>query len=334
MCFQVVAREHRITSGVVVVVAAAFGGACTGVVLGEAEHGLFAPAQIFALVIVGGLHGVYISSGDVQSQLRIFAVGAAGTLHGSAGSNVDLGSQQGGNARGTVFLGGLHADLGSQVRVHGGSQSGGLHQAGDVGRVDGDHGRNAVVAALGNGLDLVGPLGVLCAATADVTGNTATATGLQEGAGPIILSQRIGGEVAPAAVGENSRHLGAFHLAHQVCGTLFGGQTPVFVGVQSAVLVQVFEGVAVIFNDLHAGVGRKAQNFAAFIFQLQPAVLGGGDSVLGALTGLRHVAAGLRCCGGGRRGGSAGGSLAACGHAQRHTNCEDQCQETLYVFQG
>ena len=169
--------------------------------LGKAVDGFGTPAQVLAVRVIGGLQAVDIRGGDVQRELRVLAVGAACTAH-DRGSDIDLRSQQGGHARCPVLLRGLPADMGCQLGIHGGGEGQGLDQSGDVRRVDGDHGGDAVVAALRALLQGVGPLRVGAAAVGDRAGNAAAPAGLQIGQGGVVRRQRFRGEGAvPAAVG-------------------------------------------------------------------------------------------------------------------------------------
>ena len=286
---KVLAREHGVAPGEAVVVAAALGRARAAVVLGEAVDGFVAPAQVVAVFVIGGLEAVDIGGGDVQGQLRVLAVGAARAAHDGRG-DVHLRAQQRRDARRAILLRGLLADLRGQLGVHGGGQGKGLDQAGDVGRVDGDHGGDAIIAALSALLNGVGPLGVGRAAIGDGAGDAAAPAGLQIDQGGVVRRQGLGGEVAvPAAVGQDHGALRALHLPDQIGGALLARLAPVLIHVQRAVLVQILEGEAVVLDDVDAGEAGQAQRVAALVVDAHPAVVGDGDGVLRALARLGNV---------------------------------------------
>ena len=108
--------------------------------------------------------------------------------------------------------------------------------------VHGEHHRDAQLAGLAQLLNFIGALG-----------------GIGCGVKGILINQ---GE-AHIAVGEPAvflanqgqvYHLGGLllrgHLTEQVFGALLGGEPPVFIGVQHAVVIEVFEGIAVHFDDV------------------------------------------------------------------------------------
>ena len=286
---QVLAREHGVTAGEAVVIAAALGSARAAEVFHEAIDGFGAPALILAIGVIGGLQAVDIGGGDVQRQLGILAVSAAGAAHDGR-SDIHLRAQQRRDARRAILLGGLLANLRRQLGVHGGGQGQRFDQAGDVRRVDGDHGGNAVIAALRTLLQGVGPLGVGRAAVGDRAGDAAAPASLQIGQGGVVRRQGFGGERAvPAAVGQYHRALRALHLADQILRALLGGLAPVLIHIQRAVLVQILEGEAVVLHDVNAGYAGQAQRVAALVVDADPAVVGNGDGVFRALARLGNV---------------------------------------------
>ena len=235
------------------VIASALCGSCAAEMLREAVNGLIAPSEIFAVLVIGGLHSVDVSRRDIQGQLRVFAVGSARAAHDRR-CNVDLRSKQSRHASSPVLFCCLLSDLRCQLRIHGRCQRKRLDQSGNVRRIDGDHRRNTIIAALCHFLQRVGPLCVCSAAVGNSSGNAASSAFFQIDPGSVILCKRFGGKVTvPAAVSQDNGFLSALHLAYQILSALFAAQTPVFISVQRSVLVQILEGIAVVFNDLNAG---------------------------------------------------------------------------------
>ena len=220
--------------------------------LGEAVYGLAAPAEIFAVFIIGGLHRIDICSSNVKRQLRILAIRTACAAHNGR-SNVDLRSEQRCDACCAVLLSRFLADLRGQLGIHGRRKGYALHKAGDIAGVNGDHSRNTVQAALCHFLDRIGPLCMGAAAVRDRAGNAAASACAQIDSRCIIRRKGLCGEIAiPAAVCQHERLLLALHLLGQVLCALFYGFSPIFIDVQTSVLVQILESKPVFFNDLNA----------------------------------------------------------------------------------
>ena len=331
----VVVGEHGEPAGVVVVVAAALGGAGAGVVLHDGQHGVIAPAFVGGAV-PGGLHAGHESLSNITIQGGVLAVGGQATVHHGRGRQVDLGAQQGVDTGGAVLLGEFLADLKGGVRIEGGGQGGLLHDAGLAVGVDGHQGGNAEVQALAQLLDQVDPDGVvhvLLGGRAQVAGDAAPAAAGDVGIAAVILAGKlglVGGEGAPAAVGQVGGDLLAAHLVGQVAGAGLRVQPPVLIGVQRAVAVQVLEGEAAGLEQLHAGLLGVAQGRAALVGDFHPAV---GSGLLFPL----HVAGAqlLQVAGVGNRGGGFGPAAGvrrvrrggAAGLARRQAQDHDQRQQ-------
>ena len=274
------------------VITTAFLSAGTNPVLHNGHYGIFAPAQIGAVFGPSGLHTGDKALGNVAGQSGVFTVGAAAALHQGRGSNVNLGSQHHGDTGCTVLLGILLADCHSQLRVKGGSQGQGLHNAGLTIGVDGDHGGQSIGQLLAQLLNQVNPLGVLdigFLVAAQVAGNAAAATahdifhtlgvGLGAAEGIAVI-----GKGAPTAVSQVRSNFFAAHLVDQVMGTGFVAFTPVFVDIQLAILVQVLKSKAVNLQQLDTGSLGVTQGLAALVGNQHPAVGGFGFGPLCAVS--------------------------------------------------
>ena len=112
-------------------------------------------------------------------------------------------------------------------------------------------------------------LAILCA----VAAFAAAAAGPQISSRTVVIRQRFCREIAPASMSQDNSTFCTLHLGYQILGTYVGFQSPVFIYIQCAVLVQILEGKSVIFDDLHTGGGGKAEGLAAFVLNLHPAVI-------------------------------------------------------------
>ena len=281
---EIVARQHVERAVGIVGFTSAFRGAVAGEVLDVGVDALRAPAQVVAFLVIGALQGVHIRRGHIHAQLRILAEGALDAAPAGLGGQVDLRAVDAGHAHRAVFLrvgvGHLSHDGGIEGRAQGqGARPAGDQRAGFRLALHGD----AVLGGFRVGLH---PVDV-----AHRVAGVGKGHGRREGAYALV-HHALGGvaQVAGAGGGVHGQHHQAghllivrLHLLRQVGGAGFGVQAPVFVRVQRAVLVQVLEGVSAVFQDFHAAVSAVTQGGAAFVFHLDPPVLGGRLGVLRAL---------------------------------------------------
>ena len=260
-------------AAVAVVVAAALGGSGAGVVLGDGVDGILAPAKVFAVLRPGALQAGDVGVSQVAAQGRVLGVGAGGAGQVRGGADVNLGSQQHGDADGAVHLSVGHSQRKGNVRIEGGAKSQLVDGVGDVAGVDGNGGGDAPVAVgLTEGLQGVGPFHghASVAGVGSAAGHAAAATALDV---LQVFPVDLGAEGSPAAVGEERGHLVHAQAIGQIPGAGLIVQPPVLIGLQLTVPVQILEGVAVRLDQLHAGVGRVAQGLTSLVGDLDPAVV-------------------------------------------------------------
>ena len=157
MGLKVAVGEYGILGLGVVVVAAALTGARAGVVLHDSDDGAVAPAQVVAVLVIGGLQAGDKGLGQIAGQGGVLAVGAGGTGEDGSADQVDLGAQQHGDPHRAVGLRHLLAGLKGGLCVEGGAEAQLVDNAGNMVGVDGDGGGDAQVLALAQLLEGVGP---------------------------------------------------------------------------------------------------------------------------------------------------------------------------------
>ena len=272
---KVIPGEHVELAAVAVVVAAAFSGSGANIVFGDGVDGVSAPAQVGAVFGPGALQTGDISVSQIAAQSRVLRVSAGGAGQDRGRTDIDLRSQQHSDADGTIHLAVSNAQRKGRVYVKGGAQSQLVNGVGDVAGVNGHGGGDAPVAGgLAESLQGIGPgdshggaAGVGC--TAGHAAAAAVLDVLQ------VCSFNFGPEAHPAAVGEEGDHFLNAQTLGQIAGTGFVVQPPVFIGIKLAVAVQILEGEAVVLDDGDAGVRGIAQDLAALVGDLDPAVVGG-----------------------------------------------------------
>ena len=335
-------------AGGVVGLPSALGGAVAGEVLHHAVEAVRTPAQVVAVLIVGGLHAADGGVGHIPGQCRILAKGGGIAAPAGLGSHINLGAQQRTEANGAVLLGHLLHGLPGQLGGKGGRQG---HVVGVVGQADppaavpgvaSEHDRDAVPNALHIGLHGVGPLGLLLDAKRGRAILDAPDAVVQSSRlGLIQLRRDVVGQAA--VIHHEARDLVGGHQFGQVGRPLVVPLPPVLVQVQLAVAVQILEREAVHLDELHAAVRGVAQGLAALVGHLHPAVgglflaplhLAGAQLLRGkGILLVRH----RRGAGGGGAVRGIGGLLAAVAgaqQAQQHGRAEQARKGFLPLFHG
>ena len=272
---KVIAREYIELAAVAVVVAAALSGACAHVMLGDSVDGVNAPAQVGTVLSPGALQSGDVSVGQVAAQSRVLGIGACRAGQNRGRADVDLGSQQHGDADGAVHLAVSNAQRKGRVHVKGGTQGQLVDGVGDIAGINGHGSGDAPVArGFAESLQGVGPCDSHggTAGVGSAAGHTAAAAVLNIFQ---ICSFNFRPEAHPSAVCEERDHLLHTQEIGQITGAGLVVQTPVLVRIQLAVAVQILEGIAVRLNQLYAGVSGIAQGLPALIEDLDPAVVGG-----------------------------------------------------------
>ena len=266
---------------VVVRFTAGFSGAVAGEVLDRGVQGLAAPAQVFAVLVEGGLQAVHVRLGHIHRQLRVFGEGTGDTAPAGFGRQVDLGAVHGGDTHSAVFSGPGLTDFFRDAGIEGSSDGEGFRPGGADLHAHAAacfrvkvH-RNRQGQGLDIGLDRVGAIhSAVNGGGIAVIGAGAVFQALLPGVGQILAAAAFGGKQ------HQRRQLLSGNLLGQVSRTLVRFKTPVFIGIQLAVPVVVLEGIAINFNNLQAAVRAVAQGGAAFVNNLDPSFLGGLGGVL------------------------------------------------------
>ena len=251
------------------------------------HHGVDTPVAP-PLRLGGGLEPVAVGPGQIGGELRVLAEGAAEAEPARFGGDIDLRRQGGGDAQGAVFGSGYLAETAHELRVEGGGQAErrgplrdlpsrtGVELRGGLGlmpRVGTGVGGDAMVESLDKRLHVVVPLGGhgrtlhtghQHSTQMVVAEELLLVVGQVGGFCPTLLKRLStigrGAEAHPrhhghrlvATVEHQSGNLLDGEFGSQVGGTLLRTDTPVFVGIERVVVVEVFEGIAVDGKDLDA----------------------------------------------------------------------------------
>ena len=280
--------HHGILAGVVMIVTAAFVGQVAKEVLELYSQGILAPAQIRAVLAIGGLICADHSIGQGSSQGRILSEGVHALAAGIA-FQIDLRAQGHGNAGGAIQLGNIRRQRSNLFRGEGRAQCqvghGTSHGGGGV---TVQHHGDAQFGRLGSSLQRIGAGGHSVQRSTegnrihDIIANTALNNlGIDGIAIHIVHGGNVGLQTTDGAIDAQAAHLLNGHLGNQIHSALLVGKTPVFVRVQLTVLVHVLKGIAITFDDGHTGFGSIAQGCTTFIDDTDPAVSGGLGGILG-----------------------------------------------------
>ena len=229
-----------------------------------------------------GLESVDIGACHVGIQVGIFTKGADEAVPAGLRGQVDLRTEGCGDAQGPVFFRSDVAELTHQIWVEGGSQSqrGGPERdlSACTGVVFCRHsrlvagigavvGRDAVPQLLDEGLDVVVPAG----------GHLRAGNRGHQHVAQVVVGQELflgfgqsgSRDGLVGAVEHQAGDLFDGKLCGEVAGTVDGGFPPVFIYVEGTVAVEVFEGVAALFEDRGGGVTQRG---AAALFDAAVAV--------------------------------------------------------------
>ena len=288
--FHLILGDNGVFTGEVVVVAAALVGEVGKEVLELHGERLAAPAEIVAVRVIAGLVGRDNGVDQIGGQRGILGEGV-GALRAGVGQQVDLRGERHRDADGAIQAGDVLRQLADSLDVKGR----GLGKAGDlaghgVGRVAVEHHRHAVLRALGQPLQHVGGGvdGLQRRAKGhgvndEVAGTLIDDHGLHGVAVHVGERVRILAEGAEVAVKAQTVELLDAHTRYEILRALGVAQTPVLIGIQLAVLVEILEGEAVVLEDDDAAGGIVAKGGAAVLRDLDPAVGRGLLAVLRAV---------------------------------------------------
>ena len=101
---KVIAGKYIELAAVAVIIAAALSGAGTHIVLGDSVDGVNAPAQVGTILSPGALQSGDVSIGQVAAQSRVLGISACRAGQNRGRADIDLGSQQHGDADGTIHF--------------------------------------------------------------------------------------------------------------------------------------------------------------------------------------------------------------------------------------
>ncbi len=292
---EVVAGVDGVLAAVGVALAATLACALNGPVLDHGSQGLLAPARVVAALVHRGLHAVDEGADGVAREGGVLAEGAGEARPAGIGGYVALGAEEHVDAHLAQVAGLAATRLTGDLGIKGGSECqvagpvGGVPAGPRVGReVDGD----LVLGGLGVGLHVVCPLGLLEGGVARGGIEHGTDAAVQEllllvGDGAVVLDLGLVLGEAHEAIDLLQRD-----ALRQVSGALLGAQAPVLVRHELARALEVLEGVAVLLDELEAGLRPVGELLAVAVVDDHVAILGLGLGVARAL-GLGALRGGL-----------------------------------------